>query len=739
MIETSIKKQESLPEYAVGSFNDLKPSEEALRNLGEFLASRYRKIKTLREDSGWEKEKGEAFRSYHMVKKDRALPFPGAANMPSPLSRIGTDAFHSNVMSSICSNGKEIKIVPGIVSKDFANTARKAAQYMTYVMNEEAGFYMVMDDADKKAQMYGIGYIEPCYVKEEVWETVEVTDTKQVPSVDPITGEVIFQEQVERRKEKKKRTVFDGIRMHSIPVESIYKSPFFPTLEEAVREDAVFKAFKISFSKIKEGTKSHDDRPSFYLKGQVDKISPAITNKMTSRLSDLEQSRALYDGFFVDLLSQDEQVEMVEGHCWYDIDEDGIKEEITATFHPDLQIVIRVSLTPCRIVEIVPRPIDGRGYGEGIPKICTVLDEEWENFHNTRANAGQWENTTFGFYRAGGRLNPRTITIRPGHFYPVDDPREVSFPNIPRVGNSYFQEEGLILNYFERIFALDENIQGVSSQRTQTATETIRVSSKASVRFSNPFNRIVNSVDKLIKHCWELSRECAPPMKEFYVTGEGGDPIFEKMDRYDFSANFKFSVQVSSIFDQQLVRDTMLLAYRLFLVNPFVQQHPEILWDLSQKTLKTLNVPVDLPKPPQANTLSPFQEHEMAKKGEFPEPEIGEDTKHHFSVHMAQFNDPSFKEWPPEAQKWLVLHLDKTKILEKTLESTNLNKSGIYTGGPIPEQPGMTLSRNPSEMFNKVRVGETGNSMRQNVQNGQAGGAPNVEENLNQTFGNNVS
>jgi hypothetical protein len=738
LIETSIKKQESLPEYTVGSINDLRPSEDTLRNLGEFLATRYKKIKSLREHSEWEKEKGEAFKKYHMVKKERALPFPGAANMPSPLSRIGTDAFHANVMSSLFFNGKQLKIVPGIVPKDFANTALKAANFMTYVMNEEADSYMVIDDADKKAQMYGIAYIEPCYVKDEVWETVEITEKKQIPTVDPMTQEITYQETVETRREKKKRTVFDGIRMHSLPVESIYKSPFFQTLDEAVREDAVFKLFKISFAKIKEGTKTKDDRPSFYLKGQVDKLMPSITQKMTAHLTKIEQDRAVYDGFYIDMLSQEEMVEMVEGHLWYDIDGDGIKEEITATFHPDLATVIRVSLTPCRIVDVVPRPIDGRGHGEGIPKICEVLDEEWENFHNTRANAGQWENTTFGFYRAGGRLNPTAITVQPGRFYPVDDPREISFPNVPRVGSSYFQEEGLILNYFERIFALDENIQGVSSQRTQTATETIRVSSKASVRFSNPFNRIVNAIDRLVKHCWELSRDCAPPTKEFYVTGEGGDPIFDKMDRYDFSANFKFSTEVSSIFDQQLVRDTMLLSYRLFLVNPFVQQHPEVLWSMSQKTLRALNVDVDLPKPPQAKTLSPFEEHELFKRGEDPEPEVGEDADYHLQCHEAVLASEEVKNWPPEAVQKLIIHRDKTMILKKTLESANLNKSGMYTGGPMPEQPGLTVSRNPSEMFNKTRVGETGNSMKQNVQNGQ-GGNPNVEQNLNQVFGNSVS
>lgn len=738
MIETEVKKSEALPSFEVGSRNDLTPSEDVLRRLGEYLVMRFRKLKTFRTNCGWEKEKADALLSYHMEPKTRTLPFPGASNLSSPLSRIGVDSFHSNVMGSLFATGNRLIVKPVIISKDFANTAQKAADYMTFVMNNEADSYVVIDDADKKANLFGNGYLEPSYVKEEIWETVEISETTEVPTVDPITREVTFKEETKKVTKKKKRTDFDGIKIQSLPVESIYKSPFIGTIKQAVKEDVVFKVFNQSFSDIKDRSKKQPDRPSFYIDSQVKKIEPVVVDKIRKSLSDLDNARAQVDGFFLDMLSQEEQVDLAEAHLWYDIDGDGIKEEISAVFHQELGHVIRVTLSKCRIVEIVPRPMDGRGYGEGIPRICRELDMEWENFHNTRANAGQWENTTFGFYRAGGRLNPQTITIRPGHFYPVDDPREISFPNIPRVGQSFFQEEGLILNYFERIFALDENIQGVSSQKAQTATETMRVSSKASVRFANPFNRIVTSINELLQHVWELNADCAPPMKEFYVVGEDGTQIFDKMSKYDFSSKLKFSVEVSSIFDQQMIRDTMLLTYRLFITNPVAMQHPEVLYRLSQQTLDSMNVNLKMPKPPQANTLSPFEEHEMFKHGEDAEPEPGEDTKYHYKVHMGQLNDPTIKDWDTDAVKRLVLHIDKTKILEQTLQSANLNQSGMFTGNPMPSQPGMTASRNPAQMFNTTRIGESGKSATQNLKNGQ-GGQPNVEQDQNNIFGNTIS
>lgn len=737
MIEIDVKKQESLPPLEVESKFSLEPSDETLQELGQYLQKRFKRLKDLRERSDWERDKAFCFNAYHMVPKKRPLPFPGAANMSSPLPRIGVDSFHANVMSSLYSDENRMKVGHQIIQKDYVSKAKRASEYMTYVMNHEADSYMAIDDADKKAQMFGVGYLEPSYVKEEIWETIDVTEIKKMPQPNPLTGEIEMIEKKTTRKEKKKRTVFDGIKIKSLPVESIFRSPFL-SFEDSLRTDSVFKVFQVSYTELVDKSKKRkgDDTKPFYKKEQVKKVQPFLISKIYKSQSELESARMDLDGFMIDLLNREESVEMCQGYCWYDIDNDGIKEEINATFHPDTGVVIRVSFSKCRIVDLNPRPIDERGYGEGIPLVTRNLDDEWENFHNSRSNAGQWENTTFGFYRAGGRFNPQQITIQPGHFYPVDDPREVNFAQTPRVGSSYFQEEQMILNYFERVLALDENMQGVGSAKKRTATESINVASRSSVRFGNPFNRIVTSVNKLLNHIWELNKECAPDEKEFYVLGEGNSPLFYKMQKYDYANNMKFSVSVTTVFDQQVVRDTMMLAYRLFLVNPIVQAHPEVIYDLSQKTLDVLDINVSLPKPPQAETVSAFEALDLLKSGEKIEPELGIDYDHHIKVCMSALNAEDIKEWDHSNVQNLVVYISKCQILKKTLESANLNKSGMAPQD-LPQQPGVTSNRNPTQKFNTMKVGENGNSMRQNLKNGQQGqqGGTNVDQNMDQIMG----
>ena len=195
-IEIDLLKRESLPETDVGGKNELSPSEDTLRRLGEHLKKRLDKLKELRDRSDWEKEKAAAFNAYHGVPKPRTLPFAGAANYACPLPRIGVDAFHANVMASLFPQSNRMLIKADPVNKGMAHTAKKVGDYMTYVMNFEADSYEVFDDSDKKSNMFGIGYVEPTYVKEEIYETVEITETKRDFILNPVTQKPELKEKI---------------------------------------------------------------------------------------------------------------------------------------------------------------------------------------------------------------------------------------------------------------------------------------------------------------------------------------------------------------------------------------------------------------------------------------------------------------------------------------------------------------------------------------------------------------
>jgi hypothetical protein len=200
-------------------------------------------------------------------------------------------------------------------------------------------------------------------------------------------------------------------------------------------------------------------------------------------------------------------------------------------------------------------------------------------------------------------------------------------------------------------------------------------------------------------------------------------PLFYKMTRSDFSVQLKFKFNIATIHDQQLLRDTWLMAFKMFREDPLIMSHPAATYELFKNTLRGMGITLDIPKPPQADAVSPSEEHEMIERGLQVEPIPGEDYDYHLKQHKAWTETDKFKDWPVEKQMELMAHIDMTKILKQTLEAANLNKSGVFEGMPTgegmqPQMPGMTATKNPSQMFNTMRAGETGKSMTQNTRNG---------------------
>ena len=211
-----------------------------------------------------------------------------------------------------------------------------------------------------------------------------------------------------------------------------------------------------------------------------------------------------------------------------------------------------------------------------------------------------------------------------------------------------------------------------------------------------------------------------------------GTPIFKKMSRTDYNTQVGFKLNMATLADVQMVRDTAMLNYRTFITNPMVTSNPASFYQLTQNTMDALGVKVKLPQPDQAKVKSIFEIIDLIEDGQQPDPTVGIDPDEHMAGLKAFMESPEFEEWTTEQKMALYLYYDKTQILKQTLQSANLNQSGIYEGGnpanpqggPQATPPTMTASRNPSQVQNRMRVSNSPQSMRANVnQTPPAGGA----------------
>jgi hypothetical protein len=714
--QINIKSVESMPEYLSDAGQITSLSASKLKAIGEKCRARLLQLKADRSNSQWELDKEEDFNAYHMVAPKKALPYKGFPNLACPFSRIGTDTFHANVMFTFAGQNGRFTVLPNYLSKSHMDSAQRAAEYMTYVLNYEADLYNTLDKADYDAEKYGNGYMKAQYVKEYVYETVEEVVTEQVPDINELTGEVTAKEVTRRRKRREKKCIFDGVKTHRVAPECIYVSNFFEEIEDAINKDYLFEVQSYTFRYLEEMSKSQDkDSKPFFNKAAVQSIKDVQRGLL---VANLERNKQDYDGFQVDAQVELLPIELAEAHFREDVNDDGFSEKVAVVFETTTGTVLRASFADCRIVAVTPRPVDGRWQGESVRKITAPITLEWEAIHNSRVAKGQWSNTPFFLYTAGGRLNPQTFTLMPGKGYPVTDANAVNFPQPPPPDPSYFNEEGLLQGYIDRLLAMGDSIQGIQAGGDASATNTIQSAQRAGIRLSNPINRIARSMMKLLEHIWDLNRQCAPRMKEYRIVGVGdGVPVFSKITSQDYANKVSFKLDMATMHDVQMMRDTALMNYKTFITNPIFMNNPAPFYALTKETMNAVGLRIDIPKPPQAKVISPFAELDLIREGEPVEPVIGEDPDEHLKVYDEFMKTEDYENWPDDAKQRLAELYSKTQMLKQTLEASNLNQSGIFEGMQpgLPPQAGMSSTRNPTSAFNASRVTESPKSARDNV------------------------
>ena len=123
-------------------------------------------------------------------------------------------------------------------------------------------------------------------------------------------------------------------------------------------------------------------------------------------------------------ISQYNDYEVWEIWCSYDINEDGIPEELVVTYHPETQTILRAVYNfyrhqerPFHIIPFMPR--DNSIWGIGICQMLQDIQEEVTTMHNQRL-----DNATIANQKAFLRVSGTSIgdpVIGPGAIIDVDD------------------------------------------------------------------------------------------------------------------------------------------------------------------------------------------------------------------------------------------------------------------------------------------------------------------------------
>jgi len=130
----------------------------------------------------------------------------------------------------------------------------------------------------------------------------------------------------------------------------------------------------------------------------------------------------------------------------FDIDNDGIGEDVEWVVLHEAKLTVRGKMMTEVYPSNPPRrplagnsfiPVKGRYGGISFLETLEGIHDVMKTLLDQSVDGGTLKNTPFGFYRATGGMKPETITMEPGHLYPLGDPsRDINFPNFSFTGEA---------------------------------------------------------------------------------------------------------------------------------------------------------------------------------------------------------------------------------------------------------------------------------------------------------------
>lgn len=314
--------------------------------------------------------------------------------------------------------------------------------------------------------------------------------------------------------------------------------------------------------------------------------------------SDLRMKQDKYQGVKTENAEAGvKRARIAESYCRYDIDKDGIDEELVVHWCPRSRSLLRwtyldrITKTGKRMlhkIDFIRRP--RRSYALGLREMLFPINQELDSMHNLRMDYGNLANIPFFFYRATSGMKPEKIRLEPGMGYPLDDPNNDI--HIPRFSNSTswgFQEETNLTTWAEKLSGVTSMQSGMPSERvgaSRTASGMMALLNESNSVQDNPLGHLKLGYADLLRGILADIQERIPDGLMVRVLGSmgiqenspDGSPLFKQINRVDIAGKVDFIIMANSqssnrelekqraMLISQSLRDPLLL--QLGITNP---------------------------------------------------------------------------------------------------------------------------------------------------------------------------
>lgn len=294
-----------------------------------------------------------------------------------------------------------------------------------------------------------------------------------------------------------------------------------------------------------------------------------------------------------------------ESYYRFDIDDDGIDEELVAWVEETTGEVLRLTYLervgpggkrPFVLKKFLPR--QSSYYGLGLGEILYGLNNEMDMLHNMRLDYGLLNNLPFGFYRASSGINPQEIDLAPGKLIPVDDPQhDVSFPRMNGSTAYGFQEEQAVSTYADKASGVNDltigATEGQGAARTATGASILSNSANAGIdvfiqRYQDGFKKNLHILDLQLA-------DLLPLGTVIKVAGMDGKDLYRQYDdREIMKFECDYCLEGNSANSNKMLEKDVALQMAQMLANPLYLQMgnvtPENTYNLLRNVLQKFGV-----------------------------------------------------------------------------------------------------------------------------------------------------
>lgn len=249
----------------------------------------------------------------------------------------------------------------------------------------------------------------------------------------------------------------------------------------------------------------------------------------------------------------------------YDVDDDGLDEDVIFTLLKEPRKLLKVSLLTERYPAIPPRrpfaearllPVPGQFYAIGMLELLEHLHDVSKGLLDQTLDKNTLVNTPWFLYRAASGMRPEVIKCAPGEGYPVSNPgQDMVFPQIPN------PDQTLSLNLMGMLQAMaDKQVvigdlqfgrvpQGkASALRTVSGMQTVLQQGDA--RPERLLRRFFAGLAQVFAQFHELNEAFLPPKKSYRVaamTQPGKNPYRTIDDPSKIRGRFQFDFKANSL------------------------------------------------------------------------------------------------------------------------------------------------------------------------------------------------